>query len=76
MPSIAILLHCYEQYIRATTQCPIDNVAINLAFVAVFYLLCPGKYCMSRDNTPLQLKDVTLLIGQRKLDLLHFPLHN
>ena len=46
------------------------NCTIDMAWIAFFYLLRPGEYCKSQDNTPLCLKDVSCSIGHRKLHIL------
>ena len=61
---------------QATVQlAPTDllRCIMDMAWIAFFYLLRPGEYCKSPENTPLALKDVSCSIGFRKLDILHCP---
>jgi hypothetical protein len=44
------------------------RATIDMSWIGVFYLLRPGEYCKANDNTPVQMKDIGLLIGNRKLD--------
>lgn len=48
---------------------PFADAVIDMAWIAIFYLLRPGEYCKSRDNTPLLLRHVSLMIGTTKLNL-------
>ena len=48
-----------------------------MAWIALFYLLRPGEYCKSRENSPLLvIKDITLVIGNRKLNTLQDPIED
>jgi hypothetical protein len=49
--------------------------AIDLAWIAVFYLLRPGEYCKSADNKPILFRHVGLRIGERILDTTSCPIH-
>jgi hypothetical protein len=39
-----------------------------MAWLGLYYLLRPGEYCKTTDNTPVKMKDAGLMIGNRKLD--------
>lgn len=44
----------------------------DMIILAFFFLLRPGEYTgTANDDTPFRLQDIQLLIGERRLDLLH-----
>jgi hypothetical protein len=47
---------------------------MDMAWLAVFYLLGPGEYCKSTDNHPLTMQDGSLSIGHNKINALTCPL--
>ena len=47
-----------------------DQVTIDMAWIAYFYLLRAGAHCKAPENAPLTLAVVTLLIGSTHLALL------
>ena len=47
----------------------LDRATMDMTWLGFFYMLRPGEHCKSNDNSPLQLKDVTLTIGHRKLNI-------
>ena len=47
---------------------PTDQATIDMIWIAYFFLLRPGEYCLSSDNKPLTLRSVGLLIGTRRLN--------
>jgi hypothetical protein len=49
---------------------------MDLAWIAIFYLLRPGEYCKSTTNKPLLFRDISLMIGHHKLDLQRCPLND
>ena len=52
------------------------NLAIcDMAWIAFFFLLRPGEYCKSPDNTPIALQDITFTIGHQRLNPMTCPLH-
>ena len=50
------------------------RAAVDLAWIGFFFLLRPGEHCSTGANQPLQLKDVSLKIGQTPLSILTCPL--
>ena len=52
---------------------PADQATIDMIWLAYFFLLRPGEYCLSSDNQPLTLRSVGLLIGTRRLNPLRDP---
>lgn len=57
------------QQLLHTDSPEIDRATMDMTWLGFFYMLRPGEHCKSNDNNPLLFQDVTLLIGQRKLDL-------
>jgi hypothetical protein len=49
--------------------------SIDLAWIAVFYLLRPGEYCKSQQNKPLLFRHVGLRLDERILDPGTCPVH-
>ena len=66
---IQVLHHAQGAVRIAPTK--LTECIMDMAWIAFFYLLRPGEYCKSQENTPLCLKDVSCSIGFRKLDILH-----
>ena len=60
------LLHHAERHNDRSV--PFNAALLDMAYIAVFYLLRPGEYCKAAANAPLLLRDITLQIGARKLD--------
>ena len=70
-----ILLHAHNRALTAMPQDPVTNYSLNLAWLAAFYLLRPGEYCHARNNSPLRVENISLLVGSQPLDVLNCPLH-
>jgi hypothetical protein len=45
------------------------RATVDMAWLGLYYLLRPGEYCKTTDNTPVKLHEVGLMIGGRKLDV-------
>ena len=67
------VLH-HAQRACSLTPDPRDSAAMDMLWIAYFFLLRPGEYVKARDNDPLRLRDVTLLIHHRALDFFTCPL--
>lgn len=65
------VVHCAERLI--TRSNPFQAALMDVIYIAIFCLLRPGECCHGRENTPLQLKDVTFLIGTRCLNQFTLP---
>lgn len=61
--------------LAAVAPTPQIAAAIDMAWLAFFFLLRPGEYCSSRDGAPLRLCDVAFTRGATRLDTLTSPLH-
>ena len=61
------VLHRAQAISGASTQA---QATIDIAWIAYFYLLCPGEHCKAPENAPLTFAAVTLLIGSTHLSLL------
>jgi hypothetical protein len=46
----------------------------DMAYIAFFYLLRPGEYCLAAESAPFRICDVQLFIGAVRLDTLTCPL--
>ena len=67
-----VLHHAHQQLNPLSND--FDHAIIDLVWIAVFFLLRPGEYAKSRENTPLSLANIALLIGHRQLNLYTCPL--
>lgn len=59
---------------RINPRNPFQAATIDLIWIAVFYLLRPGKYCHSCDSKPLTVANISFTVGTTKLDLHRTPL--
>jgi hypothetical protein len=50
------------------------TASIDLAWIAVFYLLRPGEYCKSDNNKPLLFRHIGLRIGESVLNTSTCPI--
>ena len=66
------ILHHADRHADLTD--PRQAATIDMAWLALFYLLRPGEYRKSIDNHPLLFQDISLMIGARKLNLMTCPL--
>ena len=66
------ILHHAAQHAAPTN--PTQIAIVDMAWIAVFYLLRPGEYCKSADNAPLTAGSIKMLIGNRPLDVLTCPI--
>lgn len=63
------LLHLVTRRLRATNS-PKSLALANLVWIAFFFLMRPGEFCMSGDEPhPFRFCDVTLKAGNTTLDL-------
>lgn len=62
---LSVLHHLEANTVRTD---PLAAAIIDLAWIAVFYLLRPGEYCKAPETKPLKLRHISLLRGARKLD--------
>ena len=69
---LPILHHAADHQIRTDA---VANGTIDMAWIAVFYLLRPGEYCKSQNNTPLTIGAISLMIGTETLDILNCHPH-
>ena len=49
---------------------------MDMIWIAYFFLLRPGEYVKTRDNSPLTARDVTFMVQSHKLDPYTCPLHD
>ena len=49
----------------------LERATMDMTWLGLFYMLRPGEHCKSSDNNPLLLRDITLTIGHRKLNVFH-----
>ena len=63
---IQIIHHATALILAAPT--PKLTAAIDMIWIAFFFLLRPGEYCHANDNHPLCLGHVTFTIGHHKLN--------
>jgi hypothetical protein len=69
---LTLLHHLYR-----LAQAKGDELSIavgDLAYLAFFFLLRPGEYCMSSESHPFRLCDVQLFVNNDRLDILTCPL--
>ena len=57
-----------EAAYAATNPDPPYLAIIDMICIAFFFLMRPGEYTKTNDNTPFKLQDVKLYIGQVRLD--------
>ena len=52
-----------------------DGLAVaNMILIAFFFLMRPGEHTVTRDNTPFQLKDIQLHVGQQRYNAATMPM--
>jgi hypothetical protein len=69
---LSLLHHLYR-----LAQAKGDELSIavgDLAYLAFFFLLRPGEYCVSSESHPFRLCDVQLFIDNTRLDILTCPI--
>ena len=71
-PAPIQLLH-NAQTVTDNTLDPSNNLLMDLIWTAFFYLLRPGEYCHTADNSPLCGANITLSINNQRLNIFSCP---
>ena len=67
------VLHRAQRHVLLCAPQPADIAAMDLLWLGFYFLLRPGEYVQGRENTPLMLKDVSLMIRSQKVNFCTCP---
>jgi hypothetical protein len=67
------VLH-HAQALAVAAPCEACFATMDMGWIALFYLLRPGEYCLATDNSPLRYMDVGISVGNHRLDIFTCPI--